>query len=145
MKVPFHKQSSQSPEPSTDGQPDQRAVRSQSVARHFVVMCLYIGLLSMIATFYLSNQQATVQVTKPSQATKPSFSNIDINTADWTSFSQLEGIGPTLGFRIVADRKHFGPFLTIDDLLRVEGIGPLTLDRIRSRLTISHDQLKPTQ
>lgn len=76
------------------------------------------------------------------QPAKMAPNSIDINAADWTSFSQLQGIGPTLGFRIVANRKHFGQFKSIDDLQRVEGIGPLTLDRIRYRLTIGHDQLK---
>ena len=34
---------------------------------------------------------------------------LDLNTTNWVELSQLEGIGPTLGQRIIADRKQNGP------------------------------------
>ena len=52
---------------------------------------------------------------------------------------QLKGIGQTLAHRIVADREVNGPFRSVDELLRVEGIGPATLDEIRPWLTIGHE------
>jgi competence ComEA-like helix-hairpin-helix protein len=64
---------------------------------------------------------------------------VDINNADWIEWAQLEGIGPTLAHRIVADREANGPFLSVDDVGRVPGIGPAKLDRIREWLTIGHD------
>lgn len=113
--------------------------RTQSQARSFVFICLCIGIV------FLS--WATLSRKKPSASPVATIKSdpIDINAADWTTFSQLDGIGPTIAFRIVADREHFGRFETVDDIQRVEGIGPLTLDRIRSRLTIGHDQLKHTE
>jgi competence protein ComEA len=68
---------------------------------------------------------------------------LDINTATWVEWLQLEGIGPSLAHRIVAERKLNGRFVTIDDVGRVPGIGPATLDRIRPWLTISHDLSEP--
>ncbi|MFN8709983.1 MAG: ComEA family DNA-binding protein, partial [Planctomyces sp.] len=65
-----------------------------------------------------------------------------VNTAGWIEWMQLEGIGPSLAHRIVAERDLNGPFQTIDDILRVPGIGPATLDQIRSRLTISYANKK---
>ena len=64
---------------------------------------------------------------------------VEINNATWVEWLQLEGIGPTTAHRIVADRKLNGPFLSIDDVGRVAGIGPVTLDRIRPWLTMGHD------
>jgi len=64
---------------------------------------------------------------------------VDINQADWVEFIQLEGIGQRLAHRITADRRINGPFASIDDLSRVPGIGPKTLDHLRQWLTISHD------
>ncbi len=61
---------------------------------------------------------------------------IDINRADWIDWIQLDGIGETMAHRIVADREHNGPFSRIDDLMRVDGIGPATLARIRDHLTV---------
>jgi competence protein ComEA len=66
------------------------------------------------------------------------FFSVDVNTGSWIDWMQLEGIGPGLAHRIVADRNQNGPFRSIDDLGRVPGIGAATLDRVRSQLTISH-------
>jgi competence protein ComEA len=59
---------------------------------------------------------------------------LDINRAAWVEWMQLEDIGETLARRIVADRETNGPFRSIDDLNRVSGIGPKTLDAIRPHL-----------
>jgi competence protein ComEA len=56
---------------------------------------------------------------------------VDINRADWPEIAQLPGIGETLARRIVQSRTDRGPFLDIDDLRRVKGIGPGRLDAIR--------------
>jgi competence protein ComEA len=61
---------------------------------------------------------------------------IDINQAKWVEWAQLEGIGEVLAERIVSDREENGPFRSIDDLNRVEGIGPKTLEKIRPWLEV---------
>jgi len=68
---------------------------------------------------------------------------VEINSATWVEWLQLEGIGPSLAHRIVAYRKLNGPFQAIEDVGRVPGIGPATLDRIRPWLTIHHDLNEP--
>jgi len=59
---------------------------------------------------------------------------VDLNPADWPELAQLRGIGETLARRIVDSRRHDGPFLDHNDLERVRGIGPRTLDRLRPYL-----------
>ena len=59
---------------------------------------------------------------------------VDINTADWPELMQLPGIGPRLAHRIVESRQTAGPFADQDDLRRVRGIGPKTLEQIRPYL-----------
>jgi competence protein ComEA len=61
---------------------------------------------------------------------------IDPNRADEAELRALPGIGPALARRIVETRRAQGPFLTVDDLRRVRGIGPQTLARLRGRLEI---------
>ena len=56
---------------------------------------------------------------------------IDINSATWVEWMQLPEIGETLALRIVEDRQQNGPFRSIDDLQRVKGIGPKTVEAIR--------------
>ncbi len=55
---------------------------------------------------------------------------------------QLEGIGPAMAQRIIADREMNGPFSSIDDVGRVPGIGVVTLDRIRPWLSIGHEAME---
>jgi competence ComEA-like helix-hairpin-helix protein len=56
---------------------------------------------------------------------------LDVDRATAAEFERLPGIGPALAARIVADRASKGPFSAPDGLLRVRGIGPKTLDRLR--------------
>ena len=55
---------------------------------------------------------------------------VDINTAQPPDFLLLPEIGESLARRIVEDRAANGPFRDHNDLMRVRGIGPKTLERI---------------
>jgi len=57
---------------------------------------------------------------------------VRLNEAGVEALTRLPGIGPALAGRIVAAR----PFATVDDLLRVRGIGPKTLAALRSRVRL---------
>jgi competence protein ComEA len=59
---------------------------------------------------------------------------VDINQADWPELAELPGIGQVLAQRIVASRRTDGPFVDHDDLRRVRGIGPKTLQGLRPYL-----------
>ena len=59
---------------------------------------------------------------------------VDPNAADWPELVQLPGIGPTLARRIVESRETDGPFLDHEDIMRVRGIGPKTLEEVRPYL-----------
>lgn len=62
---------------------------------------------------------------------------IDINTATYIELLQLDAIGEKLAQRIIADREANGPFQSVDDLQRVRGIGPKTVERLRKFLRAS--------
>ena len=49
---------------------------------------------------------------------------LDINTATESELTQLPGVGPSLARRIVEYREANGPFVTVDDLQNVSGVGP---------------------
>ena len=59
---------------------------------------------------------------------------VDINEADWPEIIQLPGLGEILAQRVIADRQDKGPFRDVDELTRVDGIGPKTLEKIRPYL-----------
>ena len=55
---------------------------------------------------------------------------VDVNQAGETELDRLPGIGPVLAGRIVAEREARGPFSGYQDLQRVRGIGPKTVERL---------------
>jgi competence protein ComEA len=55
---------------------------------------------------------------------------VDINAAEWPELAELPDIGETLARRIVESRAAAGPFGDHEDLLRVQGIGPRTLEKL---------------
>lgn len=61
---------------------------------------------------------------------------IDPNTASAIELERLNGIGPAMSARIVEWREQNGEFRTAEDLLAIPGIGPATLDRFRSQLSL---------
>ncbi len=58
---------------------------------------------------------------------------IDINTAPAEVLMTLPGVGPTMAERIIANR----PYSSVEDLLRVRGIGPATLEKLRPYITVN--------
>lgn len=60
---------------------------------------------------------------------------IDLNSADLAALDALPGIGPATAAAIIAYREESGPFLSVEDLLDVPGIGPAKLDAIRDLVT----------
>ena len=59
---------------------------------------------------------------------------VDPNSADWPELCLLPDVGEQLARRIVADRQANGPFRDWDDLRRVRGIGPRTLEGMKPYL-----------
>ena len=56
---------------------------------------------------------------------------IDVNRASVDELQVLPGVGPGRAEAIVLERIRRGPFAAFEDLARVEGLGPGTLQRLR--------------
>lgn len=59
---------------------------------------------------------------------------VNVNQADWPELMQLPGVGRTLAERMIAEREERGAFQSVEELTRVDGIGPRTIERIRPYL-----------
>jgi competence protein ComEA len=68
----------------------------------------------------------------PRQGDPAGGDRVDVNVASERLLATLPGVGPVTAARIVAAR----PFRSVDDLLRVPGIGPVRLGALRDWVTV---------
>ena len=61
---------------------------------------------------------------------------VNINTASLGELDTLPGIGPAYAQAIINYRTTNGPFVRIEDIEKVKGIGPKTFEKMKSRITI---------
>jgi len=61
---------------------------------------------------------------------------INLNTATLEELMTLDRIGPKYAQRIIDYRDTYGPFENIEDIMKVKGIGPKTLEANKDRLTV---------
>ncbi|ERL07177.1 comEA protein [Olsenella profusa F0195] len=61
---------------------------------------------------------------------------ININTAGEEELKQLPGVGDATAAAIVRDRREHGRFASVDDLMRVSGIGQKKLEKLRPRICV---------
>lgn len=78
----------------------------------------------------------TLVESAPKNPAQPVRAGVDPNRAGAAELIRLPGVGPVLAQRILDDRRINGPYQCAEDLLRVKGIGPATLARMRSSLAL---------
>ncbi|WP_442905598.1 ComEA family DNA-binding protein [Halomonas sp. BC04] len=59
---------------------------------------------------------------------------INVNTADAELLAELPGVGPSRAEAIIEERETNGLFESADDLTRVSGIGPATVEAFRDQV-----------
>lgn len=79
---------------------------------------------------------ATPAASSTAQAPSASEGRLNLNTASAAELEALPGLGEKLAGAIVADRKKNGPFASVDDLDRVAGVGPSTIEQIRALVRV---------
>lgn len=68
---------------------------------------------------------------------------VDLNQASEDELSLLVAIGPVRAAAVVRERETGGPYRSVDDLQRVKGIGPKTVEKNRRWATVTHQQDGP--
>ena len=62
---------------------------------------------------------------------------VNINTADASQLATLPGVGHVIAGNIIAHRELNGPFNTVEELRNVPRIGAVTLENLRSFITVN--------
>jgi len=96
--------------------------------------CVLFGITAMVVYFIQQGglRQRVIEIERVNSS-NVSF-QLDINAAPWPELTLLPGVGETLARRIVAERHLNGRFAETEHLMRVEGIGPKTIEQIRPYL-----------
>lgn len=70
-------------------------------------------------------------------APKPAVTGlVDINSAPVEVLCELPGIGPKTAQRIIEYREWMGKFKSVEDLMKVRGIGPKKYEKIKHLITV---------
>ena len=80
-------------------------------------------------TFTAPSGTSQGAASKPAAPTK-----VNVNTGTVAQFDALPGVSPTVAKNIVDYRTKYGPFKKLEDLDKVSGIGPATLEKLRPYL-----------
>lgn len=102
----------------------------------FLVASLAVGSLVLLArrvqpTLEPGCSDATREALDRAVAAEAPSGPIDVNTATALELTALPGIGPVRAAAIVELREDRGAFGSIEELLDVRGIGPVTLERLK--------------
>ena len=90
-----------------------------------------------LARLLTDGEQFTVpEIGEESADAAASDSRVNLNTADAAALDTLPRIGPAMAARILTWRESNGPFVTIDDLRNVAGIGDATFEGLRELITV---------
>ncbi len=126
---------------ATQSRPPLLSLSDQKIV---ALVCLILTSWVLIRSLSLSHWRAEEIETRRLEP-EPIGYVIDINQANWLEFSLLDGIGEVIGKRIVAHREQQGPFVSIQELQQVKGIGDKTFARIESHLTVNRSEFESAQ
>lgn len=70
---------------------------------------------------------------------------IDLNTADATALRRLPGVGKSRAAAIVEDRHSHGPFGSVEDVVRVPGVGEGLLRSIKDYVKVTYVISRPVE
>lgn len=114
----------------------------------FVLLILSLGLgLSWIKkkmpriaenVIYLQEENKTKDLTliKPEKKIEKGQEIVCINSAQEKELCQIYGIGPVLAGRILDYRQKNGLFKEKEELLKIKGIGPKKLEKIKEYISL---------
>lgn len=94
------------------------------------------NLIAIIFTVISFHSTANNEVTAESSRTAQTLLVIDINNAKPKDLVTLKGVGMKKAQAIISYRQTNGPFVSIEDLLKVQGIGKHVLAENKNRLKL---------
>ena len=100
------------------------------------ISAIAFALLTSVSTFGHAAAKAEAVDASPGVVIETGV--VNLNTADVETLTrELAGIGASKAKAIIEYRNAHGPFVSVDELLEVKGIGASTLEKNRSKLSLN--------
>ncbi len=116
---------------STDAVGDAHSVPKRSISSPIMGWISLAGLALLLAGVQAWQNSRTAETVPLNRF------RVDVNKASQAELMALPDLGPLTAKSIVEYRNQHGPFQSVDQLLRVPGIGNATLKQIRSMVIIN--------
>ena len=103
------------------------------------MIMIKVSKILLTCLFFIFSSLSSAENTKDNDIvvnTTQALERIDINIADSKVLSSLKGVGMKKAQAIIKYRDENGKFISIDDLLNVNGIGKKILALNKTKLTI---------
>ena len=104
--------------------------QKEKKVKNVIVLC---AMLLSIAVAPLTVQAAGGSAKSASAATQGA---VNVNQATAKQLEALPGVGKVTAEQIIAYRTQKGPFASVEDLGKVKGIGPKTLEKLRPLVAV---------
>ena len=99
---------------------------------------LLFALLAVFSVASIAAETSAQQAPSAAVTEVAPTSKVNLNTADAATLQrELTGIGEVKAQAIVAYRDEHGDFASVDELLEVKGIGEVTLEKNRDKLSVN--------
>ncbi len=128
--------------PTDDQQPERPDPSSNAIGRQEQVALMIVwGLIVAGCGWWFFSSRGTGKLVDMDRMPKhPTSWRVDLNTASSAHLNAIPGFGKKTTDAIIRDREKNGPFQTVEDLSRVQGIGLPMVEKVRPFLVVGKSE-----
>lgn len=113
-----------------------------------IIILIITALAGALFSYYLKRSRQRIEIIPFRQAAEIEKAKdvieqrliIDINSADKETLIKIPGIGPYLAQNIIDHRREYGIFGSLDEIMKVKGIGPKKYEGMKEYIKVDESR-----